>query len=74
MEVPENIGEIRNLFHNHPTVEQDPPPYSSGHEEGIVGMLKDELGFGDGRITKAIERLSSANRLKSSSKPTLFDF
>ena len=74
VEVPENIGEIRNLFHNHPTVEQDPPPYSSGHEEGIVGMLKDELGFGDGRITKAIERLSSANRLKSSSKPTLFDF
>ena len=74
VEVPENIEEIRNLFHNHPTVEQDPPAYSVGHEEGIVGMLRDELGFGEKRIMKAIERLSSANRLRSSSKPTLFDF
>ena len=36
--------------------------------------LRDELGFGEKRIMKAIERLSSANRLRSSSKPTLFDF
>ena len=39
-----------------------------------MGMLRDELGFGEKRIMKAIERLSSANRLRSSSKPTLFDF
>jgi len=74
VEVPENIGDIRNLFHNHPTVEEDPPAYTAGHEEGIMGMLRDELGFGENRIMKAIERLSSSNRLRSSSKPTLFDF
>ena len=74
MEVPENIEDIRNLFHNHPTVEEDLPAYTAGHEEGIMGMLRDELGFGENRIMKAIERLSSSNRLRSSSKPTLFDF
>jgi flap endonuclease-1 len=74
VEIPENIVEIRNLFHNHPTVEEDPPAYTTGHEEGIMGMLRDELGFGESRVMKAIERLSSSNRLRSSSKPTLFDF
>ena len=54
VEVPENIGEIEtssiiikllNRIHHH----------NLGHEE-VLGMLKDELGFGDSRITKAIER------------------
>ena len=50
------------------------PDHTRGQEEGIVAMLRGELGFGENRVKIAIERLASANRLRSSSKPTLFDF
>lgn len=74
IEIPENIDVIRELFHNHPTTEEAIPDHSKGDEDGIVAMLRGELGFGEGRVKTAIERLASANRLRSSSKPTLFDF
>ncbi|GIR80730.1 MAG: endonuclease [Methanobacteriota archaeon] len=74
IEVPSDIDLIRELFHNHPSVEGMIPDHTRGQEEGIVAMLRGELGFGENRVKIAIERLASANRLRSSSKPTLFDF
>ena len=74
IEVPSDIDLIRELFHNHPSVEAAIPDHTRGQEEGIVAMLRGELGFGENRVKIAIERLASANRLRSSSKPTLFDF
>lgn len=74
LEVPKNINDIRDLFHNHPSIQGEIRDYSKGHEEGIISMLRTELGFGEKRVNTAIERLASANRIRSSGKPTLFDF
>tara|TARA_Y100001970_G_scaffold267978_1_gene358693 strand:- start:1114 stop:2109 length:996 start_codon:yes stop_codon:yes gene_type:complete len=73
-ELPENLETIRQLFLNHP-VNSDPIPESKrAVENDLRDFLQGEFGFSDGRIKRALDRLATANRLKSDSQPTLFDF
>ena len=73
-EMPEDIDTIRGLFLNHP-VNSDPIPESKrAVEEDLRDFLQGEFGFSEGRLKRALDRLSIANRLKSESQPTLFDF
>ena len=73
-EMPENIETIRGLFLNHP-VHPDPIPNATrAVEKDLRDFLQGECGFSDGRLQRALDRLASANHLKSDSQPTLFDF
>ena len=73
-EVPDNLGSIRELFLDHPTGGSPIPPSKKAAEEGLRSFLQEERGFSDRRMKRALDRLSSAGRLKSESRPTLFDF
>ena len=73
--VPEDIEDIRDLFHNHPIhTEVNLPESSRAVEEQIRRFVQKDRGFSEGRTKRALERLASVGRLRSESKPTLFDF
>jgi len=72
-DLPENLEEIRKLFTNHPIHPIPLPESSKSIEEKLTEFAKSR-GFGEKRINRAITRLANANRLKSDSQPTLFDF
>ena len=73
-EMPEDIETIRGLFLDHP-VHPDPIPNATrAVEKDLRDFLQGECGFSDGRLQRALDRLASANHLKSDSQPTLFDF
>ena len=73
-EMPEDIETIRGLFLNHP-VHPDPIPQAQrAVEKDLREFLQGEYGFSDGRLQRALDRLASANHLKSENQPTLFDF
>ncbi len=75
IEVPHNIEEIRNLFLNHPINENlDLPESKRAVEEQIRAFVQNERGFSENRTMRALERLASVGKLRSESKPTLFDF
>ncbi|MED5376044.1 MAG: flap structure-specific endonuclease, partial [Candidatus Thermoplasmatota archaeon] len=75
LEVPHNIEEIRNLFLNHPINEDmDLPPPKRAVEERIREFVQNERGFSENRTMRALDRLASVGKLRSESKPTLFDF
>ena len=75
IEVPENIDEIRNLFLHHPINQEiELPDHSRAVEERIREFVQNERGFSEKRTVRALERLASVGRLRSGSKPTLFDF
>tara|TARA_B110000014_G_scaffold164303_1_gene116043 strand:- start:285 stop:1292 length:1008 start_codon:yes stop_codon:yes gene_type:complete len=73
-DLPENLEQIRSLFHNHPTDEEPIPESRPAIEEDLVQFLQKEWGFSDARIKRALDRLSSVGKLRSKSRPTLFDF
>ena len=72
-DLPNNLEEIRTLFTDHP-VHPIPLPESSKSIEENVRVFAKSRGFSEKRIARAITRLANANRLKSDSQPTLFDF
>jgi flap endonuclease-1 len=73
-EMPEDIETIRGLFLNHP-VHPDPIPNATrAVEQDLRDFLQGECGFSDGRLQRALDRLATANHLKSDNQPTLFDF
>ena len=73
--VPENIDDIRELFHNHPIhTDVNLPETGRAVEEQIRRFVQKERGFSENRTERALERLASVGRLRSESKPTLFDF
>ena len=75
IEVPTNIEEIRNLFLNHPINEGvDLPTTNRAVEERIRAFVQNERGFSENRTMRALDRLASVGKLRSESKPTLFDF
>ena len=75
IEVPTNIEEIRNLFLNHPINEdEDLPTTNRAVEEQIRAFVQNERGFSENRTIRALDRLASVGKLRSESKPTLFDF
>ena len=73
-EMPKDIETIRGFFLNHP-VHPDPIPQAQrAVEKDLREFLQGEYGFSDGRLQRALDRLASANHLKSENQPTLFDF
>ena len=75
LEVPHNIEDIRNLFLNHPINEDmDLPSPKRAVEERIREFVQNERGFSENRTMRALDRLASVGKLRSESKPTLFDF
>ena len=72
-DLPENLEEIRALFTKHP-VHPIPLPESSKSIEENIQVFAKSRGFSEKRISRAVTRLANANRLKSESQPTLFDF
>ena len=72
--LPENLEQIRSLFLNHPTNEDPLPMSKPAVEEDLIQFLQIERGFGEGRMKRALNRLSSVGKLSSKSRPTLFDF
>ena len=75
IEVPQNIEEIRSLFLNHPINEGiDLPTPKRAVEERIREFVQNERGFSENRTMRALDRLASVGKLRSESKPTLFDF
>ena len=72
-EMPENIAVIREIFLNHP-IHPEPLCESSKAVEESLRAFGLSKGFSERRIDRAVTRLANANRLRSESKPTLFDF
>ena len=69
------IEEIRNLFLNHPINEGiDLPTPNRAVEERIREFVQNQRGFSENRTMRALDRLASVGKLRSESKPTLFDF
>ena len=73
-DLPENLEQIRSLFLSHPTNEDPVPMSRPAVEEDLIQFLQIERGFGEGRMKRALDRLSSVGKLRSKSRPTLFDF
>ena len=73
-EPPEKLGEIRNLFLQHPTSSDNIPPSTLAVEEKLRTFLVKERGFSERRVQRALDRLSSVAKLRSNSQPTLFEF
>lgn len=73
-EPPEQLEEIRTLFLQHPTSSDKLSLPTIAVEEKLRTFLVEERGFSEGRIQRALDRLSSVARLRSSSQPTLFEF
>ena len=73
-EVPENLAEIRSLFLSHPVGPEPLPESTKAVEEDMREFLQVEMGFSEARMERALDRLGSVGRLRSKSRPTLFDF
>ena len=73
-DLPERLEEIRSLFLEHPTTGEPLPQSVHAVEEDLRDFLQKERGFSEGRVQRALDRLTSVARLRSSSQPTLFDF
>lgn len=73
-DLPDNLDEIRSLFHSHPIAEDPIPQSRQAVEEDLIQFLQIERGFSDSRMKRAFDRLSSVGKLRSKSRPTLFDF
>ena len=73
-EIPERLDEIRSLFLEHPTTPDALPHSTHAVEEDLRTFLQEERGFSEGRVQRALDRLTGVARLRSKSRPTLFDF
>ena len=72
-EIPERLEEIRELFLNHP-IQGDLPPSGMVDEEALRGFLIDEREFSERRVTRALDRMKGAGRMRTKGQSTLFDF
>jgi flap endonuclease-1 len=75
VEVPENIDEIRAIFHDHPASETDPTALVLGpvDAKGLTQFLQVERGFSQRRMDDAFDRLKNAGRL-GGGQTSLFSF
>ena len=72
-ELPERLDEIRDLFMNHP-ISGELPASGMADEDGLRQFLIDERDFSERRVTRALERMKSAGRMRTKGQSTLFDF
>lgn len=73
-EVPKNIDEIRDIFHNHPVDKKTIPSKNMANEKELRRFLQEERGFSDARLKRALDRLKSAGRLRDPEQASIFDF
>ena len=73
-EVPKNIDEIRDIFHNHPVEKKTIPSKNMANEKELRRFLQEERGFSDARLKRALDRLKSAGRLRDPGQASIFDF
>jgi len=73
-EVPDDIGKIRDIFHNHPINSKSLPSSSMADEGKLRNFLQEERGFSDARLKRALDRLKSAGRLRDPEQASIFDF
>ena len=72
-ELPERLDEIRDLFMNHP-ISGELPASGMADEDGLRQFLIDERDFSERRVTRALERMKTAGRMRTKGQSTLFDF
>ena len=72
-ELPERLDEIRDLFMNHP-ISGELPASGMADDDGLRQFLIDERDFSERRVTRALERMKSAGRMRTKGQSTLFDF
>ena len=72
-EIPENLEEIRELFLNHPA-EGQLPVSGTVKEQELRRFLVDEREFSEGRITRALDRMKAAGRLREMGQSSLEEF
>ena len=72
-ELPERLDEIRELFLNHP-IQGDLPSSGMVDEDALRTFLVDEREFSERRMTRALDRMKSAGRMRQKGQSTLFDF
>jgi len=75
VEVPENIDEIRAIFHDHPASDTDPAALVLGpvDAKGLTQFLQVERGFSQRRMDDAFDRLKNTGRL-GGGQTSLFSF
>jgi flap endonuclease-1 len=75
VEAPENIDEIRAIFHDHPASDTDPAALVLGpvDAKGLTQFLQVERGFSQRRMDDAFDRLKNAGRL-GGGQTSLFSF
>ena len=73
-QVPDNIEEIRDIFHNHPIGDELLPVKNMADEKKLRKFLQEERGFSDARMKRAFDRLKSAGRLREPGQASIFDF
>ena len=62
-ELPERLDEIRELFLNHP-IQGDLPSSGMVDEDALRTFLVDEREFSERRMTRALDRMKSAGRMR----------
>ena len=74
-EVPDNIDEVRAIFHDHPATETDVESLRLGKVDmaGLTQFLQVERNFSQRRMDDAMERLKQAGRL-GGGQTSLFSF
>ena len=75
-EVPERLGEIREIFLNHPSSEVADEALKPGQVDvkGLTHFLQEEREFSQRRIDEALSKLRKANLIRDGGQTSLFSF
>ena len=73
-DIPDNLDQIREIFHNHPINKNSLPLSGMADEEKLRFFLQEERGFSETRMKRALDRLRSAGRLRDPGQSSIFDF
>ena len=75
-EMPERLGEIREIFLNHPAVEVDDDALLQGQvdRKGLIQFLQTERQFSQRRMDQAFEKLKEGGYLREGGQTSLFSF
>jgi len=74
--VPDNLADIRTIFHDHPVVEVDDESLVQGDvdREGLIQFLQHEREFSQRRMNQAFEKLEQSGLMREKGQSTLFSF
>ncbi|MEC7704437.1 MAG: flap structure-specific endonuclease, partial [Candidatus Thermoplasmatota archaeon] len=72
-EIPDNLADIRELFLNHPA-QGILPDSGMVNENELRKFLVEEREFSERRMSRALDRMKSAGRMRDMGQSSLFDF